>query len=239
MHTHLKHLTLNPFFTQGEPKGYNNIVTTGTVAITTEKASYTVTATTGTDVSLPFEIKLEFGNQFTSFESGSEFIMFDNISFKKTAGPELLVNGTAQEVLQWTYDNSGGATGNMQLLNGNAVVTVETMGAAYQPHMYQMLSGLKAGNYMLKVVVTSSVTRDLRVNFVVPNWGYASILAAGSHDFRAEANVEKVVYVPFTVANDITDPVKFEFDFGTLGGELISLPGTFTISEILLYQVIA
>lgn len=234
-----KALTLNPFFTQGEPKGYNNIVTSGTVAITTEKATYTVTATTGTDMSLPFEIKLEFGNQFVSFESGSEFIMFDNLSFKKTAGTELLVNGTAQEVLQWTYDNSGGATGNMQLLNGNAVVTVETMGAAYQPHMYQMLSGLKAGNYMLKVVVTSSVTRDLRVNFVVPNWGYASILSAGSHDFRAEANVEKVVYVPFTVANDITDPVKFEFDFGTLGGELISLPGTFTISEILLYQVIA
>ncbi len=234
-----KALVLNPFFTQGEPKGYNNIVTSGTVAITTEKASYTVTATTGTDMSLPFEIKLEFGNQFVSFDTGSEFIMFDNISFKKTAGPELLVNGTAQEVLHWTYDNAGGGAGNMQAVDGKAVVTVETLGAAYQPHMYQMLSGLKAGNYMLKVVVTSSVNRDLRVNFVVPNWGYASLLSAGSYDFAVVAGVEKVVYVPFTVANDVTDQVKFEFDFGTLGGTLISVPGTFTISEILLYQVIA
>jgi len=234
-----KDLTLNPFFTQGDAAGWNNIVTSGTVAITTTKATYTVTATTGEGVALPFELKFEFGTQFAPFESGDEFIMWDNLSFKKAEGPELLMNGSAQEVLQWTYDNSGGATGNMQLVDGKAVVTVETLGAAYQPHMYQMLSGLKAGNYMLKVVVSSSVARDLRVNFVVPAWGYSSIIPGGSHDFAVEVDTEKVVYVPFTVANDITDQVKFEFDFGTLGGELISLPGTFTISEILLYQVIA
>jgi hypothetical protein len=234
-----KDLTLNPFFTQGAAAGWNNIVTTGTVAITTTKATYTVTATTGENVALPFELKFEFGTQFAPFETGDEFIMWDNLSFKKAAGTELLVNGSAQEVLNWSYDNSGGATGNMQLVDGKAVVTVETLGAAYQPHMYQMLSGLKAGNYMLKVVVISSVSRDLRVNFVIPNWGYASILTGGSHDFAVVADTEKVVYVPFTVTNDITDPVKFEFDFGGLGGTLISLPGTFTISEILLYQVIA
>lgn len=234
-----KAITLNPFFTQGGDAGWNNIVTSGTVGITTEKASYTVTATTGEGVTLPFELKFEFGTQFTPFESGDEFVMFDNLSFKKAEGPELLVNGTAQEVVSWTYDNSGGATGNMALVDGKAVVTVETMGAAYQPHMYQMLSGLKAGNYMLKVVVSSSVARDLRVNFVVPNWGYASIITGGSHDFNVEAGVEKVVFVPFTVANDITDQVKFEFDFGTLGGTLVSTAGVFTISEILLYQVIA
>lgn len=234
-----KNLTLNPFFTQGDAAGWNNIVTSGTVDITTTKATYTVTATTGEGVALPFELKFEFGTQFAPFESGDEFIMWDNLSFKKADGPELLMNGSGQEVLNWSYDNSGGATGNMQLVDGKAVVTVETLGAAYQPHMYQMLTGLKAGNYMLKVVVTSSVARDLRVNFVVPNWGYASILTGGSHDFAVEVGVEKVVYVPFTVATDITDQVKFEFDFGGLGGTLISVPGTFTISEILLYQVIA
>ena len=234
-----KAMTLNPFFTQGPDKSYNNIVTSGNVAITTEKESYTVTATTGTDMSLPFELKFEFGHQFTSFETGSEFIMFDNLSFKKTEGTELLVNGTATQVVGWTYDNAGGATGNMALVDGKAVVTVETMGAAYQPHMYQMLAGLKAGNYMLKVVVTSSVTRDLRVNFVVPATGYSSLLPGGSYDVSVVANEEKVVYVPFTVTNDVTNEVKFEFDFGTLGGTLVSLPGTFTISEILLYQVIA
>ncbi len=234
-----KNLTLNPFFTQGDAAGWNNIVTSGTVDITTTKATYTVTATTGEGVALPFELKFEFGTQFAPFESGDEFIMWDNLSFTKADGPELLMNGSGQEVLNWSYDNSGGATGNMQLVDGKAVVTVETLGAAYQPHMYQMLTGLKAGNYMLKVVVTSSVARDLRVNFVVPNWGYASILTGGSHDFAVEVGVEKVVYVPFTVATDITDQVKFEFDFGGLGGTLISVPGTFTISEILLYQVIA
>lgn len=125
----------------------------------------------------------------------------------------------------------------MARVDGEAVITVTGLGEAYQPHLYQMVNGLKAGNYTLKVVVTSSVDRDLRINMVVPNWGYASILPDTKVDFEVETGVEKVVYVSFTVSADITDPVKFEFDFGNLGGDLVSVPGVFTVSQVLLYQI--
>ena len=233
-----KALDLTPFFTQGEAGGWNNIATSGPVSIDGTKASYTVTVLTGSDMSLPFELKFEFGTQFAPFESGSEWIMFDNLSFKKAEAeaPELLMNGTADQVLNWSYDNAGGGEGSMAYVDGNAVVTVTAMGEAYQPHMYQMLDGLKAGNYVLKVVVTSSVSRDLRVNMVVPAWGYASLLTDGKEDFAVVADQETVIYVEFTIENDITDEVKFEFDFGGLGVDLVSEVGTFTISEIFLYQ---
>jgi len=231
-------IDLTPFFTQGEAGGWNNIATSGPVSIDGTKASYTVTVLTGSDMSLPFELKFEFGTQFAPFEDGSEWIMFDNLSFKKTEAeaPELLLNGTADQVLNWNYDNAGGGEGSMAYVDGNAVVTVTAMGEAYQPHMYQMLDGLKAGNYVLKVVVTSSVSRDLRVNMVVPNWGFQSLLTDTKEDFAVVADEEKVIYVEFTVENDITDEVKFEFDFGGLGVDLVSEVGTFTISEIFIYQ---
>lgn len=233
-----KALDLTPFFTQGEAGGWNNIATSGPVSIDGTKTSYTVTVLTGADMTLPFELKFEFGTQFTPFESGSEWIMFDNLSFKKTEAeaPELLLNGTADQVLNWSYDNAGGGEGSMAYVDGNAVVTVTAIGEAYQPHVYQMLDGLKAGNYVLKVVVTSSVARDLRANMVVPAWGFASILVDGKEDFAVEADVQKVIYIEFTVENDITDEVKFEFDFGNLGDTLVSELGTFTIEEVLLYQ---
>jgi len=233
-----KNLSLTPFFTQGEAGGWNNLVTTGPVAITTTSASYSVTFTTGTSVTLPFEFKFEFGTQFTPFETGAEFLVFDNLSMKSTAvnAPELLKNGNATTVVDFVYDNAGEGVGSMTLVNGKAVVEVTTLGSApYTPHFYQLIAGLVPGNYTLKLVLTSSVTRDFRLNFVLPNSGYASLLTDTKYDFSATADVEKVVYVNFTVTNSVTN-VKFELDFGTLGGTLVSLPGTFTISEVLLYQ---
>jgi len=101
--------------------------------------------------------------------------------------------------------------------------------------VYQMIGDLAPGNYVLKMVIESDVTRDLRVNLILPDSGYASILSGSKHDFNVVADVEKVVVVEFTVTNTVTN-VKLELDLGTLGGTLTSLPGEFTISEILIYQ---
>jgi hypothetical protein len=206
--------------------------------LTTDMVTYTFEFTT------PAEGQME--NLVLSFEMGltanfaAGTVSLDNVTLKEkdnAEAPELIVNGDATTVPYFMYDNAGGGEGSMVLSeDGNAVVTVTAMGAAYQPHVYQMLDGLKAGNYVLKVVVTSSVARDLRVNMVVPAWGFSSILVDGKEDFAVEADVQKVVYVEFTVENDITDEVKFEFDFGNLGDPLVSELGTFTIEEILLYQ---
>jgi hypothetical protein len=205
--------------------------------LTTEMVTYTYEFTTGTENFAGLTFAFEFGNT-TNYAAGT--VSIDNVTLKEkdvAEAPELIVNGDATTVVGFVYDNAGGGEGNMVLgAEGGAVVTVSALGAAYQPHVYQMLDGLAAGDYVLKVVVTSSVTRDLRVNMVVPNWGFASILADTKYDFNVVADEEKVIYVEFTVENDITDEVKFEFDFGTLGDPLVSEVGTFTISEVLLYQ---
>ncbi|MDO9629134.1 MAG: carbohydrate binding domain-containing protein, partial [Acholeplasmataceae bacterium] len=237
-----KALNLTPFFTQGEAGGWNNLVTTGPVAITTTKATYTLTFTTGSSVTLPFEFKFEFGTQFTPFEAGvdnavAQTLTFDNLSMKKNvaAAPELLLNGTADQVLGFTLYTEGTGQGTMTYVDGKMVIDVTGVAAqAYQPHLYQMIGDLTPGKYVLKFIIQSDVTRDLRVNLILPDAGYASILPGNMYDFNLEAGVEKVVVVEFTVANLVTN-VKFELDFGTLGGTLISLPAKLTISEILIY----
>ena len=237
-----KALNLTPFFTQGEAGGWNNLVTTGPVAITTVKDTYTLTFTTGSSVTLPFEFKFEFGTQFTPFEAGvadavAQTITFDNLSMKKVAAgaPELLMNGTADQVLGFTLFTEAEGQGTMTYVGGQMVLDITGLAAqAYQPHLYQMIGDLTPGNYVLKFVIQSDVTRDLRVNLILPDAGYASILPDTKYDFNVEAGVEKVVVVEFTVANLVTN-VKFELDFGTLGGTLVSLPGEFIISEILIY----
>ncbi|PKK98300.1 MAG: hypothetical protein CVV57_08525 [Tenericutes bacterium HGW-Tenericutes-2] len=237
-----KDLSIAPFFTQGEAGGWNNLVTTGPVALTTVKDTYTLSFTTGSSVALPFEFKFEFGNAFTPFEAGvddavAQFIVFDNLSMKKTAAesPEILMNGTADQVLGFTLFTEADGQGTMTYVDGKMVLDITGVAAnAWQPHLYQMIGDLAPGKYVLKFVIQSDVTRDLRVNLILPDAGYASILPDTKYDFNVEAGVEKVVVVEFTVANLVTN-VKFELDFGTLGGTLVSLPGEFTISEILIY----
>ena len=74
------------------------------------------------------------------------------------------------------YDNAGEGAGTMVLSETNeAVIEVTTLGSqAYTPHFYQMIDSIAPGNYVLKIVIDSSVTRNLRVNLVLPNanWGF-------------------------------------------------------------------
>jgi hypothetical protein len=203
--------------------------------LTTEMVTYsfpfTVTAATSSLVTLTFEM-----GATPAFAAST--VTIDNVSLKEDVAnaPEKITNGNATTVVDFTFWTENASTDSMTLVDGEAVIVVGTLGgAAYTPHFFQMIAGLVPGNYTLKLVMTSTVARDFRFNLVLPDSGYASLLPDTKYDFNVEANVEEVIYVNFTVTNSVTN-VKFELDFGTLGGTLISLPGTFTISEILLYQ---
>jgi hypothetical protein len=203
--------------------------------LTTEMVTYsfpfTVTEATSSLVTLTFEM-----GATPAFAAST--VTIDNVSLKENIvdAPEKITNGNATTVVDFTFWTENASTDSMTLVDGEAVIVVATLGGqAYIPHFYQMIAGLVPGNYTLKLVMTSTVARDFRFNLVLPDAGYASLLPDTKYDFNVEANVEEVIYVNFTVTNSVTN-VKFELDFGTLGGTLISLPGTFTISEILLYQ---
>lgn len=203
--------------------------------LTTEMQTFTIDVVT-VDAVMGAKLSFELGNT-GSFAAGT--VSLDNISIKEkdvAEAPELVINGDATTVPYFTYDNAGAGEGTMVLGENGAVVDVTALGGeAYTPHFYQMLEELKAGSYVLKLVIDSSVDRDLRVNMVLPDAGYASIFPEGSVDFEVISTETNVVYVQFTVTNAVTN-VKLELDFGTLGGDLTSVIGTFTIQEVLVYQ---
>ncbi|MEF3693290.1 MAG: carbohydrate binding domain-containing protein, partial [Acholeplasmataceae bacterium] len=219
------------------PVTYFNVLEQLGVMLTTEMDTYTYEFTTTTEnisgLTLSFELGLT-----ASFAAGK--VSFDNISIVEkdvTDAPNLIINGDATTVPSFNYDNSGSAAGTMVLdENGDAVINVTTLGSdPWTPHFYQMIDSIAPGNYVLKIVIDSSVDRDLRVNLVLPNAGWGSILPDGSVDFAVFAAETNTIYVEFTVSSEVTD-VKLELDFGTLGGELVSEVGTFTISEVYIYQ---
>ncbi len=234
-------LTLAPFFTQGEGGGWNNISTITALEVTATKQTFVIPVVSDANGELPYEFKFEFGNAIESFEASETVnpikVMFDNVSFiEDETTVELMKNGNAQTVEDFFYDNSGAGEGTMVLENGQAVIDVTALGGeAYTPHFYQIIDQLTPGSYRLKLVISSSVTRDFRVNLVLPEAGWVSLLPETKYDFNVEKDVEKVVYVDFTVANLVTN-VKLELDFGTLGGELVSEVGQFVISEVMVYQ---
>lgn len=205
--------------------------------LTTEMVTYTYEFTTGTDGFDGLTLSFEFGAT-TNFAAGT--VSLDNITLKEkdnAEAAELIVNGDATTVPYFMYDNAGEGDGTMVLgENGGAIVDVTVLGSQpYTPHFYQMLDSLAPGNYVLKIVLESTVDRDLRVNMVLPDAGWISLFPEGSVDFSVVSTETNVVYVAFTVTNDVTN-VKLELDFGTLGGELISEIGVFTIHEVLIYQ---
>lgn len=235
-----KDIAITPFFTQGEPAGYNNLVQSGNVNLTGVKATHTISFSTGESVELPFEFKFEFGQAFTTFDEGAEWIKFDNLSLKEDgeATEELLVNGTADQVVGGhVVDNAGvGASTFTYSLNGGVVTVTGIGGNAYEPHYYYIIDELAAGKYVATFKMTSSVARDFRFNIILPNSSYASILPDTKYDFNIATADEMVeVTVAFEVAQALTH-VKVELDFGTLGGELVSQVGTFTLHSMLIYQ---
>lgn len=236
-----QNITLTPFFTQGQDGGWNNISSVASIDVTTTKQTFTIPVKSGSNGELPYEFKFEFGNSIEAFEVSETVeaikLMFDNVSFKEVGkDAELIKNGNAETVVGFYYDNSGSGEGSMVLKDGKAFIDVTKLGPdAYTPHFYQLIDQLTPGNYRMKLVLTSSVARNFRVNLVLPDSGYASLLEGTKYDFVVEKDVEEVVYVDFTISNQVTN-IKLELDFGTLGGDLISEIGQFTISEVMIYQ---
>ncbi len=216
--------------------GYTNYLEALDFMLTTDMTTYTWEFTTPAegqmaDLTLTFEM-----GATANFAAGT--VSLDNISLKEkdnAEAPEIIVNGDATTVPDFMFFGDG-AEASMMLGEDGAELAVTTLGAeAYQPHVYQMIDSLAAGNYVLKVVVSADVARDLRLNLVLPDAGYASALPDGKYDYQTVENDQVVVYVSFTVENDLTN-VKLELDFGNLGGELTSAAGNFVIEEVLIYQ---
>lgn len=124
-------------------------------------------------------------------------------------------------------------------------ITVTSVGAeAYVPHYFYELEGLDAGTYTYTIDVTGSVSRTLRFNIVVPNWGFASILPPVDPEDEASprfidlelvANELGQIEVTFVVAEPIVDTVKIELDFGPIvDGE--TNEGVFLLENITLVK---
>lgn len=205
--------------------------------LTTTKTTYTLEFTTLADnldnVILSFEL-----GATTAYAAGK--VSFDNVSLvEKDTTNEIIINGTTSDVPGWSFFNEGDGQGTMKVVDGDLVVNITGLGgAAYQPHLFQMIDMLEAGTYHLVFDVSADVVRDLRINMVLPDAGYNSLFSAGFVDFKTSTTEAAQVVIEFTITDTVTN-VKFELDFGTLGGDLTSELGTFTIEEILLYAVLS
>ncbi|MGA0875918.1 MAG: carbohydrate binding domain-containing protein [Bacilli bacterium] len=207
-------------------------------AVTTSKQTITIpVSTVGATLNGFEKLSFEFGTQFTNFDTGSEFVAIDNVVLKEGANAlPNVINGDMNAILggHTFFTENGGTMTRGE--NGGALLQIPALGgAAYQPHYYYMFPTLAKGNYEVKIVLSSSVTRDLRFNVILPDSGYASILPDNFVDFRVTADTPHTFTVAFEVTNPLTN-VKLELDFGTLGGDKVSLPGNFLISEVLVYR---
>ena len=203
--------------------------------LTTEMQTFTVDFTT-TDAVAAAKLSFEMGAT-DAFAAGS--VTLDNISLVEkdvVDAPNLVVNGDASTVYGGhTYDNAGSGVGTAGYSDtGFEFVVTGLGGAAYTPHYYVIVDELAAGDYTVTFTLTSSVTRDFRFNMVLPDAGYSSILPDSFVDFNAIADEMTTFTVNFTL-DAATTNIKVELDLGTLGGTLVSLPGTFTLHEIMVY----
>lgn len=214
------------------PAVYTSYFRQDAIMLTTEIVTYsyefTVTEANHDALLLSFEM-----GATASFVAGT--VTLDNISLKETVAeaPEIIVNGTADQVLYHNFYQE--ANGTMAYSTDGVIFTIDTIGgAAYVPHYYYLIDALLAGDYTFKITMKSSVARDFRFNAILPDAGYASLLPDTKYDFSLNADETTTITVNFTVEAMLTN-VKIELDFGTLGDPLVSLPGTFTLYEILLY----
>lgn len=210
------------------------------VTLSAVKTTYTLSFTTPAELPGNEIVKFEFGDAFESFTEEEHFVVFDNIEIKDSeeARIDSVFNGDFETVLYHTYDNSGGGEGSMVRDENGALVTVTAMGQAYQPHVYYMIDSLDPGQYQLVLRLTARVARDLRMNLILPDAGWISILPDTKYDFSVNADEEMMFVVDFTIEDTVTN-LKFELDFGDLGEGFVSETGEFVLHEILLYPVLS
>ncbi len=214
---------------------WTNFVQSPATTLTTSKTTYTLAVVTGATLNDTEKLAFEFGTGLTITNNIPVSVYLDNVTLK-TNGIDVptLYNGNMETALGGhTYFNTPGGTAQVTP-EGLSIVTGNLGGDAYTPHYYYIFPTLAKGKYEVKIALTSSVTRDLRFNIILPDAGYASILPDNFVDFRVTADAPYVFTVSFEVMTPLTN-VKLELDLGTLGGDKLSLPGTFLISEVLVY----
>ena len=214
---------------------WTNFVQSPATTLTTSKTTYTLAVVTGETLNDTEKLAFEFGTGLTITNNIPVSVYLDNVTLK-TNGIDVttLYNGNMETALGGhTYFNTPGGTAQVTS-EGLSIVTGDLGGDAYTPHYYYIFPTLAKGKYEVKIALTSSVTRDLRFNIILPDAGYASILPDNFVDFTVTADSPYVFTVSFEVMTPLTN-VKLELDLGTLGGDKLSLPGTFLISEVLVY----
>jgi len=217
-----------------------NLVAEGqrTVAITTTKAHYEVTATAGSTVFGNEILKFQFGDAWASFSGQTKSVIFDNIVVKDATSTPLtsVYNSDMETVLGGHSFYSPSANNTMKRGDDGAIFNIVDLGgAAYEPHYYYIISALEAGKYAAVLTLSSTVARDFRFNIILPDSGYASILPDTKYDFHLDAATETTLVIEFTVATPLTN-VKVELDFGTLGDPLVSAATVVTMKNILVYR---
>lgn len=215
------------------PGVYTSYLRQDGVMLTTTMATYSYEFTVAEADNAALLLSFEMGAT-AAFAAGS--ITLDNVSLVEkdnASAPQLVKNGTFDQVMYHNFfDENGNSWG--YVADGVAFVVDTLGGAAYQPHYYYLIDQLAAGNYTVTFTMSSSVARDFRFNIILPDAGYASILPDTKYDFSLNADEATTVTINFTVDTPLTN-VKVELDFGTLGDPLVSLPGTFTLQQLLIY----
>lgn len=228
-------LMTDPWFTDYLPKQEG-------ITLGTEFETYSFIFTVGEATTDLGKLVLELGNT-TDGEVG--VITIDNIMLHEKDEEVLItpdftderhVVEQADEVIHAIEERTEDAL---------TIDVVTTGGDAYIPHYFYLLPELEAGTYVYKINITSTVTRHLRLNILVPDWGYTSLLPLVDPenlesdqfvDFEVIAGETYEFEVEFTVENPVTDEIKIELDFGPLGFEEEVLIGQFILSDVLMYR---
>ena len=119
---------------------------------------------------------------------------------------------------------------------GLEITTTGIGGEPYVPHVFQDKINLDAGKYNFKVVIKSSVARTIRLNLVLPEDSYNSILPDEKIDLvvtTEQIGEYLVAAVSFELAEPVNN-VKLEIDFGAVAEG--DVHGVFVIKEIQLYR---
>lgn len=234
-----KDWVVSPLVANGVNDDWANLIAE-TVTVTDTLETYKISFITPEEITKNYMFKFEFGQGIESFQDGEEFIKFGNISISDGEN-EFIYNGDFKAVKHFVYDHSGGGDEMGEMVydseNQQAVITLNTVGREpYIPHVYQMIEVKAAGTYNFKMVISSSVARTLRLNFVVPAWGYASLLEGSFIDIVFEEADEEVI-VEFTLNIEVPiEELKFELDFGKIDEETDAI-GEFILKQVLFYQV--
>ena len=212
-----------------------------TVSLTTEMATYKYVFTVHQPVQMG-KINFLLGTGEAAKFTFTNIGIYEATNVEVEPVGNLIKNGLfdAEDgaVDPFVFENaSGDVHGNMSIVDGKLVINVTSVGdEAYIPHLFQMLPKINPSEYSFKMIINSSVARTLRLNFVLPDQGFRSLLSGNFYDIViGEEDVNKDITVEFDLSvGAVETNVKFELDFGPIDG--VGPVGTYTITSIELLE---